>query len=224
MRLRRAFTMVELLVVIAIIAILAAIIFPVFARAKASAKKTACMANLRQVGMAIGLYMTDHDDVFPHAVDAADKFAPEIWNGQPEWQARIPYMPMLHEALQPYCKNKPLFLCPADTGTYVLDNSFPIPLRTSPTLQSVYGSSYFFRTEIAFRFFTSSSFQLPSDVNVLMDGAGHWHGTKSALRETDNIATYLEKIREYRYNVLFGDLHAKSLNYDELQRAWRVDL
>lgn len=221
---RRAFTMVELLVVIAIIAILAALIFPVFARAKASAKQTACMSNLRQAGMAIGNYMSDHDDVFPHAVDAADKYAPQIWNSQPEWQARIPHMPMLHEALQPYLKNRTVFLCASDNGTYVLDNSFPVALRTSPTLHAVYGSSYFFRTEIAFRYFTSSSFQLPSDVNVLMDGAGHWHGTKAALRQEDGFPEYLEKIREYRYNTLFGDLHAKNLNYDQLQTAWNVEL
>lgn len=69
---RRAFTLIELLVVIAIIAILAAILFPVFAQAKAAAKKASCMSNQRQLGIALSMYMTDHDDMcffFAHAVD-----------------------------------------------------------------------------------------------------------------------------------------------------------
>jgi prepilin-type N-terminal cleavage/methylation domain-containing protein len=59
---RRAFTLIELLVVIAIIAILAAILFPVFARAKSASIKITCMSNFRQVGMAVMMYADDADD------------------------------------------------------------------------------------------------------------------------------------------------------------------
>lgn len=62
---KRAFTLIELLVVIAIIAILAAILFPVFAQAKESAKKTATMAQYKQVGTGAQIYIADYDDVFP---------------------------------------------------------------------------------------------------------------------------------------------------------------
>ncbi len=219
-----AFTLIELLVVIAIIAILAGILFPVFARAKRSAKQTACISGLKQVGAATAMYMSDHDGVFPHALDASDKYSPQIWDAFPEFRARIDSMPMLHEVLQPYVKSKEVFFCAADTGTSVLDSHFPQVFVTSPSMYRTYGSSYFFRTEIAFRAFTDSSFQLPANVNVYFDGAGHWHGDGRGLQADDSFDTVVRLLRGYRYNVLFGDFHAKSLSKDQMQQAWGTPL
>lgn len=67
---QRAFTLIELLVVIAIIAILAAILFPVFAQAKEAAKKTTCLSNSKQIGTAMQLYMGDYDDTTPTILGA----------------------------------------------------------------------------------------------------------------------------------------------------------
>ncbi|MBX7131856.1 MAG: prepilin-type N-terminal cleavage/methylation domain-containing protein [Fimbriimonadaceae bacterium] len=64
---KNAFTLIELLVVIAIIAILAAILFPVFAQAKAAAKKIGCLSNFNQVTKGMMLYFSDNDDAFPHS-------------------------------------------------------------------------------------------------------------------------------------------------------------
>jgi prepilin-type N-terminal cleavage/methylation domain-containing protein len=70
---KKAFTLIELLVVIAIIAILAAILFPVFAQAKAAAKRTQTLSNVKNVGTAIQLYMADYDDILPRQ-DTCDEF------------------------------------------------------------------------------------------------------------------------------------------------------
>ena len=68
---RHAFTLIELLVVIAIIAILAAILFPVFANAREKAREVSCISNLRQIGTAVRMYVQDYDESFPifHACD-----------------------------------------------------------------------------------------------------------------------------------------------------------
>jgi prepilin-type N-terminal cleavage/methylation domain-containing protein len=102
---RRAFTLSELLVVIAIIAILAAILFPVFARAKVSAQKTVTVSNLRQVSLAAMIYMGDNDDqTMPlFTYDPNDRTYPTAQG--------FYYYPLL---LLPYTKNEQIFLCPLD--------------------------------------------------------------------------------------------------------------
>ena len=62
---RRGFTLIELLVVIAIIAILAAILFPVFSRARAKARQAACLSNMKQIALASQMYATDYDEMVP---------------------------------------------------------------------------------------------------------------------------------------------------------------
>ena len=88
---RRAFTLIELLVVITIIAILAAILFPVFAQAKEAAKKTSCASNLRSIGLAMTLYGNDYDDYFPNTNVVG------LWTGK---RFRVPIMPYLGVALK----------------------------------------------------------------------------------------------------------------------------
>ncbi|MFM9873424.1 MAG: prepilin-type N-terminal cleavage/methylation domain-containing protein [Fimbriimonadaceae bacterium] len=222
MKHRNGFTLIELLVVIAVIAILAAILFPVFAQAKSAAKKTACISNLSQIGKGTLLYMADYDDEFPFAVDPIDAAQPQIWNGFPEFQALIPTMPFLHEAVQPYIKSVELFHCPSDSGTRVLDDRPFIDFESTPTMHKVWKTSYFFRTEIAFKQMSQTSLERLSETNFLFDAAGHWHGSAGMMQPNDPQLS--EKLPKYRYNCLFGDMHVKSLHNDQLQAAWATQL
>src|SRR3954464_13938987 len=80
---RRAFTLIELLVVIAIIAILAAILFPVFAQARDRARMTACLSNMKQIGASLMLYVQDYDETYPyirfHGVDTPPRENAYVW-------------------------------------------------------------------------------------------------------------------------------------------------
>jgi general secretion pathway protein G len=219
---RIGFTLIELLVVVAVVAILAAILFPVFAQAKSAAKKTACISNLSQIGKGTLLYMGDYDDRFPFAVDPIDAAQPQIWSGFPEFQALIPSMPFLHEAVQPYIRSLALFHCPSDVGSRVLDDRPFIPFVNSPSMHRNWETSYFFRTEIAFKQLSQTGLSSPAETNFLFDASGHWHGSGGEMMPDD--PNMDEKLPKYRYNTLFGDMHVKSLNEGQLSAAWDVDL
>lgn len=99
---RKAFTLIELLVVIAIIAILAAILFPVFARARENARRASCMSNLKQIGLGIMQYTQDYDEHYPmYRVTRLSSSYDEMPYG---WV----------DAIQPYVKSYQLFQCPTE--------------------------------------------------------------------------------------------------------------
>jgi len=113
---RRGFTLIELLVVIAIIAILAAILFPVFARAREKARQTSCLSNVKQIALAIRMYVQDYDERFPSA-----RSVPGC--PYPDYGASIPAMLLVERQLQgwpslmiPYVKNQQIFWCPSDSN------------------------------------------------------------------------------------------------------------
>ncbi|MDR3690051.1 MAG: prepilin-type N-terminal cleavage/methylation domain-containing protein [Fimbriimonas sp.] len=101
-----AFTLIELLVVIAIIAILASILFPVFAQAKVAAKKTSDLAQLKQLGTGIQIYLGDNDDTYPLSTEG---IYGNSWNGHVRWSSR--------EVTQPYIKNLQIFKSTGDSAT-----------------------------------------------------------------------------------------------------------
>jgi prepilin-type N-terminal cleavage/methylation domain-containing protein/prepilin-type processing-associated H-X9-DG protein len=125
-RLRRGFTLIELLVVIAIIAILAAILFPVFAHAREKARQTSCLSNLRQLSGAMLMYAGDYDERFPPVVGRDTRVDTNLY--QISWMAR----------LEPYTKNRGVLICPSSghsSQDYLKNDDLAHNYGYAPTLQ-----------------------------------------------------------------------------------------
>jgi prepilin-type N-terminal cleavage/methylation domain-containing protein/prepilin-type processing-associated H-X9-DG protein len=149
----RAFTLIELLVVIAIIAILAAILFPVFAQARESARKASCQSNLKQIATAFHMYTNDFDSKYPPSGPDANGLTSnnpypgcEGWpcipaDGNMSWGAR----------LQPYVKNYGLFKCPSANNSASnpwpgMTNSGFAPMNNPARQRSI---SYYYNADFA---------------------------------------------------------------------------
>jgi prepilin-type N-terminal cleavage/methylation domain-containing protein/prepilin-type processing-associated H-X9-DG protein len=123
---RKGFTLIELLVVIAIIAIMAAILFPVFSRARENARRTSCLSNMKQIGLGIEQYKQDNDSNYPMAyfyVNGASSAG-----GYVQWSGSV----------QPYVKSEQLFVCPSDAsgGIAPTNCTKPACLASGQTFQT----------------------------------------------------------------------------------------
>ena len=191
---RNAFTLIELLVVIAIIAILAAVLFPVFGKAREKARTTACNNNLRQQGVAFLQYAEDWDGITPNAP------AIHIVGMKPRDPAQ------LHVKLQPYTQTWDVFRCPSDHGN---------PEANLAEYFPVYGTSYQWRgytgsdkvagfqdrgpgAEISL-----SEVKDPSAFSIIRDGLA-WHQAAKG-----NVGTKAWTRPDNASNVLFIDGHVK---------------
>lgn len=240
-----AFTLVELLTVIAIIALLAAILFPVFAAVRGKARQTVCVSNLKQIGMGIQMYAQDYDGMLPYAKDASDAFVPEIWAFAPAaCRARLNQMPMLHSvptqtaatmttpsayttgALDSYLKSKQIWQCAGDTGFDFLDNNDgcdgPCPMPARPTMYEKYGASYLERTSIPMAQIPLDSLQGKTPSGKIVGSSGI-HLLFDGNGSWHGSAFSLGKTG-LRYVTLFADGHAKLLTYDQYQEAWNTSI
>jgi len=207
----KGFTLIELLVVIAIIAILAAILFPVFARARESARQTSCLSNVRQLGMAFTQYFQDYDEMFPH-----------VKGGSP-WT----------NSMQPYLRSYKMLRCPSDPSTnwdqplvgatatrvtsYTLNGYFPPGNSTD-----VQGGNYPF----------IGSVNRPADTIFLAESNANrtgayfhahvWNPPASAshwLLDRDRPDDVETERHGDRFNVAYLDGHAKSVKWTQIW--WR---
>ena len=105
---KKAFTLIELLVVIAIIAILAAILFPVFARARENARRSSCQSNLKQISLGVIQYTQDYDERYPNALTGNT-------TGIIGWA----------DAIQPYLKSYQIYQCPSETDVAPVQTTDP---------------------------------------------------------------------------------------------------
>lgn len=122
---RRGFTLIELLVVIAIIAILAAILFPVFARAREKARQSSCLSNMKQLGLATMMYVQDYDERYPRFYFYIGASDPRAYGA--------------YDVLAPYIKNQQVFLCPSSQWTASAYRS-GFPVGEGPYLRTIRSS------------------------------------------------------------------------------------
>ncbi|MBW3636112.1 MAG: DUF1559 domain-containing protein [Armatimonadetes bacterium] len=125
----RGFTLIELLVVIAIIAILAAILFPVFGRARDNARRTSCLSNQKQIGLGYLQYAQDYDETMPMGNYRLDTSCARANSGCGVWWMDV---------IQPYVKSTQLFTCPSRTksiGAAGIDYNLYVPRERRGNLQ-----------------------------------------------------------------------------------------
>ena len=219
---RKGFTLIELLVVIAIIAILAAILFPVFARAREKARQTSCLSNMKQIGLGMMMYAQDYDERFP-----------PYWvvnfpggSGEPRGFAFAHY-----DLVHPYIMNEQVHICPSGDFTYTKYREL-FDAGTGVFRQRMLGSYSIARqlsgsTRINPAPFSTSTgrklaeFTVPAETALIFETRTYYIATKAAIGFNED-DTPMEMrdcgIRvgsmKYRHNsqmnIVYADGHAKS--------------
>lgn len=197
---RRGFTLIELLVVIAIIAILAAILFPVFARARENARRASCQSNLKQIALGIAQYTQDYDELLPGTIKYGHDTAANYW----AW-------PML---IMPYVKSAQIFACPSSSSP-------PTSITTTPASATSYGSDPNYGMNVATAGTSATggislaSINYPSELLLMCDngvanGAGYyttWYDLTNTVWTTN---VRVPVARHFNgTNVAYADGHVK---------------
>ena len=129
---RRGFTLIELLVVIAIIAILAAILFPVFARAREKARQTSCLSNLKQIGLGCMMYTQDYDETYPPGLVGS----PGAGQGPVTQSPYFTDNKTTADITYPYVKNVQIYRCPSSPSTSGYSGNYGFNRRICPDTRS----------------------------------------------------------------------------------------
>jgi len=227
-KLSKGFTLIELLVVIAIIAILAAILFPVFARARENARRASCMSNLKQIGLGFMQYTQDYDEKFPpfdfvYDASVGTRSYYYYWN-----------------SLDPYIKSTQIWTCPSNSGSslasndYIADGVFKTTDNISYTFNGVLFNAALASVNSPAEVFVSWDVQNGTAWSVYATSAGY-NATNPAIGETldchtahicDRGRTPDGKADSPSYsrhldgdNYLFADGHVKWLAHNAVQPA-----
>jgi prepilin-type N-terminal cleavage/methylation domain-containing protein/prepilin-type processing-associated H-X9-DG protein len=195
MRRPRGFTLIELLVVIAIIAILAAILFPVFAKAREKARQTSCMSNMKQVALAADMYTTDYDGKYPISI----------------YFSGAAVFTFYHE-LMPYMKNEQILQCPSEKNRILMSELqaiLPVPLAPGITAVGYNGNYAIFEdgpnnalTGADDAVVSQSQLPYPSETMLMGDGEIE---LAPNLFNSPIVAAH-----NGMFNAAFADGHAKS--------------
>jgi prepilin-type N-terminal cleavage/methylation domain-containing protein/prepilin-type processing-associated H-X9-DG protein len=216
----RGFTLIELLVVIAIIAILAAILFPVFAKAREAARQSSCLSNTKQMGTGVMMYVQDNDETYPW-----------MWQGGagsahvhvPVGETLTTNYDIWAELIYPYVKNKQVFQCPSQkfTQAQMPYNTFPVAYNFngnasggpgSGTGQSMAAVQAPATTILLWDGWTMDAWWYAEDQASMMSGLATWNPPSPAPQTWNK--TYWDLVRRHNggTNCGFADGHSKWVN------------
>lgn len=199
---RRAFTLIELLVVIAIIAILAAILFPVFAQAREKARATQCLSNTKQIATAVNMYVQDYDEMYSLNLYTHGTTAYTFYD--------------LH---QPYVKNQGVYVCPSDANAPFFQNwlaSCSYPFTAALNFRFSYNGNFcLFNNGTPGRdAWSMAAIEFPAETAAFNDGV-LMCDFKSPIYDpgsrTGYGSTALKPRHQDGVNVAYADGHAKYL-------------
>ncbi len=222
---RRGFTLIELLVVIAIIAILAAILMPVFAQAREKARSASCQSNLKQIGLAIRMYIQDYDENLPSSTDeprpdgttGRNSLFGTGWSG---WISNV---------LTPYEKNAQVYQCPSVSNTWGFSQN-RVPDRGNSycynyrSLGGAWGAEAWAGAPA--HVVKDSSIREPAQLAMMWDSANDWadcgytSGCGIWVRDLAWFRTKqftLTSWHQDKNNFLFVDGHVKQLGWPQVK-------
>jgi prepilin-type N-terminal cleavage/methylation domain-containing protein/prepilin-type processing-associated H-X9-DG protein len=223
---RRGFTLIELLVVIAIIAILAAILFPVFARAREKARQASCQSNLKQIALAGAMYASDYDGMpVPmytygwNITGTAGTFSGRVW-----WNGLI----------EPYTKNRQMLVCPSRPGAAFHDANSPCGNPADSVVRHATGVGYnWYNSEWMsdagyWDQLSDASVRSPAEKVTFMDSNCVVAGPNPALAAALSFANWSQDVspwwgQEIRHNegnnCAFYDGHVKWMKKSSMSEA-----
>ena len=211
---RHGFTLIELLVVIAIIAILAAILFPVFAQARSKARQTSCLSNMKQIGTGLYMYLQDYDEVLAGNDTNAEGYSLNLGFMSPQSNAQYTRRNWARD-VQPYIKNVQVLICPQTVPRTAFNGGNPPYNECSNTFPACKNTSYALNGITADK--SIAAIPAPADIIYLREFLIY---TRTAQVRPHTVSTTNLNFTEFNHvlydnihfegsNLLFCDTHAK---------------